>query len=353
MKNVAVIAFGALKELTSGYMKLDIYDGLLQKGESIKIVDAQEIPKNGHNRPLLRNGVVECDISLMPFVGDRDCPIVALNNAVGEPYYTREAMATFQPAFEKGDMPVKLLVRAISHGQSPYEGKVIKTLAKSYDVFMRTSGIYIVCATLVRKDNTKQSHMIMFDANRDIVCFGMDDEGFEQITFLIQTPDRADVDAAKQNLLSHFPKLKSIDVTFVIQMYVKLKALRYTHEPAYIVIDDNQEGKKRRSHDDDTSNKKAKTSDLVHEKRQKELNSQAAQACPEEALAVDQEGEDHKEEKEGDIKVSNESMLQPAAKKPKISDSDLVQSLVPEERQKQLNAQACQAGPQIIDAVPA
>ena len=44
-------------------------------------------------------------------------------------------------------------------------------------------------------------------------------------------------------------------------------------------------------------------------------------------------------------------MLQPAAKKPKISD--LVQSLVPEERQKELNAQAGQAGPQIIDAVPA
>ena len=35
MKNVAVIAFGALKELTSGYMKLDIYDGLLQKKERI------------------------------------------------------------------------------------------------------------------------------------------------------------------------------------------------------------------------------------------------------------------------------------------------------------------------------
>eukprot|EP01047_Picozoa_sp_COSAG01_P040317 COSAG01_NODE_3386_length_6153_cov_89.762471_5_plen_360_part_00 len=89
--------------------------------------------------------------------------------------------------------------------------------------------------TLFLKDGTQQSHMISFDAYRDILCFGMDDEGFEQITFLIEKPDRKDEIAARDNLLSHFPKLKCMEVTFVIEMGVKLKALAYTHEPAYTI----------------------------------------------------------------------------------------------------------------------
>ena len=44
---------------------------------------------------------------------------------------------------------------------------------------MMKSGIYVVCMTLFLKDGSKQSHMISFDAYRDILCFGMDDEGFE------------------------------------------------------------------------------------------------------------------------------------------------------------------------------
>ena len=57
-----------------------------------------------------------------------------------------------------------------------------------------------------------------------------------------------------------------------------------------------------------------------------------------------------KDGKRAEADTEDESMLQPA-KRAKISD--LVQSLVPEERQKQLNAQAGLAGPQIIDGVPA
>ena len=53
MKNVAVIAFDALKTLTGGYMRLDIYDGLLQKRAPIKIVDTQEIPKDRGTLPVL------------------------------------------------------------------------------------------------------------------------------------------------------------------------------------------------------------------------------------------------------------------------------------------------------------
>jgi hypothetical protein len=59
--------------------------------------------------------------------------------------------------------------------------------------------------------------MIYFDANRDILCFGMNDDGFEQITFLIEKPDRANEAAARDNLLAHFPKLKRMEVTFVIK----------------------------------------------------------------------------------------------------------------------------------------
>ena len=54
----------------------------------------------------------------------------------------------FQPAFEKGDMPVKLLVRAISVGRSPYVGQECKQLTGSYNVFLETTGIYVVCMTL-------------------------------------------------------------------------------------------------------------------------------------------------------------------------------------------------------------
>jgi hypothetical protein len=77
--------------------------------------------------------------------------------------------------------------------------------------------------------------MISFDAYRDILCFGMNDDGFEQITFLIEKPDRANEAAAKDNLLAHFPKLKRMEVTFVIQMFIKLKALDFALEPAYTI----------------------------------------------------------------------------------------------------------------------
>jgi hypothetical protein len=167
---------------------------------------------------------------------------VALNNAVGEPRFNRADMAKFQPAFDDRDMPVKFLVRAISVGKSPYEGVVCKKLTGTYKVFLETSGIYVVCVTLFLKNGTQQSHMISFDANRDILCFGMDDAGFEQITLLIEKPDRSNEAAARDNLLGHFPDLKRIEVTFVIEMRVKVKALKNTHEPAYTVVSQKRKG---------------------------------------------------------------------------------------------------------------
>jgi hypothetical protein len=234
MHNVCVAAFKYLVQTTGGFMRLDIYHGLIEKGHTLEQLDILPVPSKGVRR-MYRNGVVECDISLMPEVSERDCAVVALNNAVGHPQFSRKAMAQFQPAFKKGDMPVKQLVRAISSGRSPYVGKECKQLKGSYKVFLKTSGVYVVCMTLFLKDGTQQSHMISFDAYRDILCFGMDDEGFEQITFLIEKPDRKDEIAARDNLLSHFPKLKRMEVTFVIEMGVKLKALAYTHEPAYTI----------------------------------------------------------------------------------------------------------------------
>jgi hypothetical protein len=65
-------------------------------------------------------------------LGDRDCAVVALNNAVGEPRFNRADMAKFQPAFDDRDMPVKFLVRAISVGKSPYAGTVCKKLTETY-----------------------------------------------------------------------------------------------------------------------------------------------------------------------------------------------------------------------------
>jgi hypothetical protein len=244
MHNVCVAAFKRLAATTGGFMRLDVYDGLIEKGHEVKRLPVCE-PPGPEIVPLHRNGVVECDISLMSEVGERDCAVVAMNNAVGHPQYSRKAMAQFQPAFEKGDMPVNLLVRAISR-ESPYVGQECKQLTGSYKVFLETSGVYVVCMTLFLKDGTEQSHMISFDANRDILCFGMNDQGFEQITFLIEKPDRKDETAARDNLLSHFPKLKCMDVTFVIKMQVKVKALfSHAHEPAYKKV----KKKKRKRHD--------------------------------------------------------------------------------------------------------
>jgi hypothetical protein len=235
MHNVCVAAFNFLVKTTSGFMRLDVYDGLIEKGHVLEQLPILAVPNKSDCRPLYRNGVVECDISLMSEIGERDCAVVALNNAVGHPQYSRNAMAQFQPAFEKGDMPVKLLVRAISQGRSPYIGQECKNLTGSYKVFLETSGCYVVCMTLFLKDGSQQSHMISFDAYRDILCFGMNDDGFEQITFLIEKPDRANEAAAKDNLLAHFPKLKRMEVTFVIQMFIKLKALDFALEPAYTI----------------------------------------------------------------------------------------------------------------------
>ena len=55
---------------------------------------------------LRHNGVIECPMSEMPDVGERDCMIVALNMPVGHAQYSREKLARINARLGVGDMPV-------------------------------------------------------------------------------------------------------------------------------------------------------------------------------------------------------------------------------------------------------
>eukprot|EP01047_Picozoa_sp_COSAG01_P048396 COSAG01_NODE_4713_length_4797_cov_84.010856_1_plen_203_part_00 len=63
MHNVCVAAFKRLAATTGGFMRLDVYDGLIEKGHEVKRLPVCE-PPGPEIVPLHRNGVVECDISL-------------------------------------------------------------------------------------------------------------------------------------------------------------------------------------------------------------------------------------------------------------------------------------------------
>jgi hypothetical protein len=190
---------------------------------SVRIVTAHEGPI-----PLQRNGPIECDVSLMRDVGKRDCPIVAMNNLVGHAQYSREKLAEFNAKFANGDMPVAHLAQIIGQGKSPYVGKVIKDLTGSYEVFRETQGLYLICCELHLKTKDVQHHTIGFDANRGVVNFGLNDNGW-QVTLIIENPDRTDVGSAEANLLKHFnDNLKKIKVVHVIQMMVKTRKIHFT-----------------------------------------------------------------------------------------------------------------------------
>jgi hypothetical protein len=49
---------------------------LIEKGHVLEQLDILSVPRTTGVRALYRNGVVECDISLMSEVGERDCAVV-------------------------------------------------------------------------------------------------------------------------------------------------------------------------------------------------------------------------------------------------------------------------------------
>ena len=86
-------------------------------------------------------------------------------------------------------------------------------------------------------------HAIYIDCERDVVHFGYNDAGDDMISFLIQKPDRRDVSAAEANLVTekNFPRdkqdpgrsLRSIRIREVVQVMVKVKALKHVPHAAY------------------------------------------------------------------------------------------------------------------------
>jgi hypothetical protein len=253
LKAVVSAAFKVLHYDRGGYMKLRVRtDGRLAKNQDpVTVLDLLEI-KPGGLVYLRRNGAIECPMWDMPEKpGPHDCIIVALNNAVGHGEYSRDNLADIDPELKFGDIPVRRIKNAMEQ-DTPYTCEPWKRLpnglfdicGEEYDgfhAFLQKEGIYVIVATLVLKTGEEQNHAITFDAYRDIVNFGMDDSG-SPMTFHIDKPDRLNVSAAKENLLQELAEYASdvlnIKIFHVVRMQVKVKTLKFAHEPAYIVVED-------------------------------------------------------------------------------------------------------------------
>jgi hypothetical protein len=97
MDTVTKAVFKHLLTETTGFINIEVLDGIcLTEGVPIPTVPVRIVTAHGGPIPLQRNGPIECDVSLMPDVGKRDCPVVALNNLVGHPQYSRGKMAEFK-----------------------------------------------------------------------------------------------------------------------------------------------------------------------------------------------------------------------------------------------------------------
>jgi hypothetical protein len=236
--SVVAAAFKVLHYQTGGYLKLRVRtDGQLAKNQDpVKKLDILEISPGGIVN-LRRNGNIECPMWEMADVGPRDCIVVALNNAIGHGFYTRDKLAAIDPDLKFGDMPVDKIKNAMEQ-TSPYTGVVCKSFTNNFEVFRQREGIYLIVAALILKNKTQQNHAIAFDAYRDIVNFGLNDNQFP-MTFRIEKKDRTDVSYAKDNLLQELSDysadINDIKIFHVIRMQVKVKALKHAHEPAYTI----------------------------------------------------------------------------------------------------------------------
>ncbi len=152
--------------------------------------------------------------------------------------------------------------------KTPFVLEPRKRLSRGgYEVFLQTEGMFIVATRLTWRDGVQTNHMIYIDAERDVVCFGLNEDAVQDtIVFKIEKADRMDTAAAEANLINtkNFPvgdnpghALRHMEVLEVAEIMVKTKHLKRPElcHVAYKV--DTKRGTEQ--HEDQCSVKRAKT----------------------------------------------------------------------------------------------
>jgi hypothetical protein len=235
-KDLCNRAFTALKPKTR-FMRLTVgQDGRCKDIPSIPTVTLTE----KGIKPWRRNGPID----VTGVYGRDDCVLVALNGAFGAVHLTRADLAAFQPLFTTGGLSLKDKQLREVVDRSPFRVEYRKKLSNSYEVFLKTSGIYVACAKLICADGSEQYHAIYIDCERDVVHFGYNDAGTDMISFFIEKPDRRDVASAEANLVTpaNFPhdtnnpgrSLEKIEILDVVQVMLKVKAIAKVSHASYV-----------------------------------------------------------------------------------------------------------------------
>ena len=221
---------------TPGFMRLNV-------GSDGQCEDVAKIPNVVLTEkgvvPFRRNGPVD----VTGLYGREDCVLVAINGACGYPLLTRDDLSAIEPLFKSGGLSLyDDRLRDIVN-KTPFTMQRRKKLSGNYQVFVETSGIYVVATKLICADGTEQLHAIYVDCERDIVHFGYNDYGDDMISFLIEKSDRRDVKSAEENLISpkNFPRnadnpgrsLVKIEIREVVQIMVKTKKIKSIPHVAY------------------------------------------------------------------------------------------------------------------------
>jgi hypothetical protein len=150
--------------------------------------------------------------------------VVALNNATGAPYFTREQMAEIDDRFAAFQMNTKQVATVVDQS-SPFKLQKQNGLCRSFEVFTENEGIYVVTVVLGSRNGSRSSHAIAVDRDRNVINFGLNDDGDDQITLRPDGFETETVGAAKEGLLKHFSDLVAIEVADVWRVQVKTKRL--------------------------------------------------------------------------------------------------------------------------------
>ena len=205
----------------AGYFRLDVVDGAPTNWRIVVLKNAQ-VPA-GEGLPYLRhNGPIET--GLASWYRYDDCLVIAFNNACGGMYLTRQQMAEIDDRFAKGHISLKAIAGVVDQ-HTPFNLQLQRSLQRSFEVFTVAQGIYIVALVLTRSDGAVFTHAIAVDRNRNVINFGLNDDGDDQITIHPEGFEAENESSAKEGLLSYFKDLKDIAVADVWRVRVKTKRL--------------------------------------------------------------------------------------------------------------------------------
>ena len=196
-----------------GYARLQVVNG---RPADMFLKKLSEIPAQAGFSYFRSNGPIEV---VAPY-GINECLVVAANNAFGGRFLTRDQLAALDKKFAVGEMQPQVFKQLVTQ-LTPFRLQQQKSLARSFDVFTKSEGIFIVTMVLVRDDGVIFTHAIAVDRYRDVINFGMNDDADDQITLRPDGNEVTFVSCAKEGLLQHFPNLKEIDVGDVYRVQIK------------------------------------------------------------------------------------------------------------------------------------